>query len=151
MIFHLQYYFFEASKERSSKKKSDCSLVKPSGPNKIRNTFRKLMWYHIREYFRRWCRYTKGWLSTHIASHSLHYCILKYNFNIIQHCEAVGINTLKPRQNGNHFPDIFKCIFLKENIYIMIKISLKFVPMGPINNIPALVQIMAGCRPGDQP
>ena len=32
-----------------------------------------------------------------------------------------------------------------------IKISLQFVPKGPINNIPALVQIMAWCRPGDKP
>ena len=31
------------------------------------------------------------------------------------------------------------------------KISLKFVPKGPINNIPAFVQIMAWCRPGDKP
>ena len=34
---------------------------------------------------------------------------------------------------------------------ITIKISLKFVPKGPINNIPALVQIMAWRRPGDKP
>ena len=33
----------------------------------------------------------------------------------------------------------------------MIKNSLKFVPKGPINNIPALVQIMAWRRPGDKP
>ena len=53
-------------------------------------------------------------------------------------------NTLRPRQNVRHFPDdIFKCIFLNENIWISIKFSLKFVPKGPINNIPALVQIMA--------
>ena len=32
-----------------------------------------------------------------------------------------------------------------------IKISLKFVPSGSINNIPALVQIMAWHRPGDKP
>ena len=32
-----------------------------------------------------------------------------------------------------------------------LKISLKFVPQGPINNIPALVQIMAWRRPGDKP
>ena len=31
------------------------------------------------------------------------------------------------------------------------KISLKFVPKGPTNNIPALVQKMAWCRPGDRP
>ena len=34
--------------------------------------------------------------------------------------------------------DIFKCIFLNENELISIKISLKFVPKGQINNIPAL-------------
>ena len=63
-----------------------------------------------------------------------------------------SFNTLRPRQNGRHFPDdIFKCIFLNENVRISIKISLKFVPKGPINNIPALVQIMAWRRPGDKP
>ena len=46
---------------------------------------------------------------------------------------------------------IFKCIFFNENVYISIKISLKFVPKGPINNIPALVQIMAWRRTGDKP
>ena len=35
--------------------------------------------------------------------------------------------------------DIFKCIFLNENVRIPIRISLKFVPRGPINNIQALV------------
>ena len=61
------------------------------------------------------------------------------------------LNTLRPRQNGHHFADdIFKCIFLNENVWIQIKISLKFVPKGPINNIPALVQIMARHRPGDK-
>ena len=50
------------------------------------------------------------------------------------------INTLRPRQNGRHFADaIFKCIFLNDNVSIPIKISMKFVPKGPINNIPALV------------
>ena len=61
------------------------------------------------------------------------------------------VNTLRPRQNGRHFADgIFKCIFLNENVCIPIKISLKFVPKGPIN-IPALGQIMAWCPPGDKP
>ena len=64
----------------------------------------------------------------------------------------IFINTLRPRQNGRHFPDdIFKCIFLNENVWISIKISLKFVPGGPNNNFPALVQIMAWRRPGDKP
>ena len=62
------------------------------------------------------------------------------------------INTLRPRQNGRHFTDdFFKRIFVNENIWIPIKISLKFVPKGSVNNIPALVQIMAWRRPGDKP
>ena len=54
------------------------------------------------------------------------------------------VNTLRPRQNGRRFADdIFKGIFLNENIWIPIKISLNFVPKGPINHSLALVQIMA--------
>ena len=54
--------------------------------------------------------------------------------------------TLRPRQNGRHFAnDIFKWVWIPN------KISLKFVPQGPINNIQALVQIMAWRRPGDKP
>ena len=41
--------------------------------------------------------------------------------------------------------------FLEWNAWILLAISLKFVPKGPINNIPALVQIMAWRRPGDKP
>ena len=63
-----------------------------------------------------------------------------------------SINTLRPRQNDRHFPDdIFKWIFVNENVWILIQISLKFVPICPINNIQALSQIMAWCRPGDKP
>ena len=51
--------------------------------------------------------------------------------------DALSLNTLRPRQNGRHFPDdTFKRIFLNENARISIKISLKFVP---INKIPAMV------------
>ena len=34
---------------------------------------------------------------------------------------------------------------------ILIKISLKFVPKVPVNNIPALVKIMAWYCPGEKP
>ena len=58
------------------------------------------------------------------------------------------VNTLRPR----HFADdILKSIFFNENVWILIQISLEFVPKGPINNVPALVQIMAWRRPGDKP
>ena len=62
------------------------------------------------------------------------------------------VNTLRPRQNGRHFgDDTFKRIFMNENVRISINISWKFVAKGLINNIPALVQIMAWRRPGDKP
>ena len=62
------------------------------------------------------------------------------------------VNTLRPRQNGRHFPDdILKWIFFNENVWISIAISLQFVPKGQINNILALVQMMAWRRPGDKP
>ena len=63
-----------------------------------------------------------------------------------------SLNSLRPIQNGRHFADdIFKSIFLNENIRISLKISLKFVPKVQNNNILALVQIMAWRRPGDKP
>ena len=61
-------------------------------------------------------------------------------------------NILRPRQNGRYFADdTFNRIFVNENVRISIEFSLKFVPKGPINNIPALVQIMAWRRPGEKP
>ena len=60
--------------------------------------------------------------------------------------------TLRPGQNGRHFTDnIYTCIFFNENVWILLKISLKFIPKVRIHNIPALVQIIAWCRPGDKP
>ena len=47
--------------------------------------------------------------------------------------------------------DIFKSISLNEKAQILTKLSLKFVPNGPIKNIPALIQIMAWCQPGNEP
>ena len=63
---------------------------------------------------------------------------------------CIGLNVL------THFPlnkmvasltdNIFKCIFLNENHIIPIQISLKFIPRSPIDNKPALVQVMAWRR-----
>ena len=61
-------------------------------------------------------------------------------------------NSLRPRLNSRAFADdIFKCIFLNESEWILPSISLKYVLKVRINNIPALVQIMAWRRPGDKP
>ena len=62
------------------------------------------------------------------------------------------INSYPAGQNGRNFADgIFKCIFLYENARISIRISLKFVPKGPIDNKSALVQVMTWRRTGDKP
>ena len=78
------------------------------------------------------------------------YCSLALCHRYRIHCIGI-LTTLRLRQNWHHFADgIFKCIFLIENIWISITISLKFVSKGRINNIPALVQIMVWCS-GDKP
>ena len=63
----------------------------------------------------------------------------------------VLINTLRPIQNSRHFADnTYKRIFLNETARISIKISLKFVSKGPVNDNSALVRILAGRRPSDK-
>ena len=60
--------------------------------------------------------------------------------DMLKNVQRLTINTLRPRRNEQYFADdIFKRIFVNENVRISIKISPKFVPEGPINNIPALV------------
>ena len=62
------------------------------------------------------------------------------------------INTLRPRQNNHQFADnVFKCIYLYANVWILIAIFLKFVSKGPNDNTLPLVQIMTTRRPGDKP
>ena len=68
----------------------------------------------------------------------------------IPSCNALGatiptpllanhINSSPPGQNDHHFTDdIFWCIFMNDKFCILIKISLKFVPKGPIDNNSAL-------------
>ena len=46
---------------------------------------------------------------------------------------------------------ISRCIFLSENVSILLRISLNSVPTVRIKNIAALDQIMACRRPGDKP
>ena len=67
-------------------------------------------------------------------------CCLLNGSNFVKASMCSHVNTLRLRQDGRHFADdISKCIFLNENVWIPIEISLKFVPKGPIDNIPALV------------
>ena len=47
--------------------------------------------------------------------------------------------------------DIFNCILLNVNDRILIQISLKYVPRSPIEDKPALVQVITWCPTGDKP
>ena len=95
------------------------------------------------------------WPPFYSQNFQLHFLGRKFechDLNSVQYIQRDWVNTLRPRQNGRHFADdTFKCIFLNETFRISIKISLKFVPKDPINNIPALVQIMTWRRSGDKP
>ena len=63
-----------------------------------------------------------------------------------------SMNSSPPGQNGRHFGRRqFQMHFLNENDQILIQISLKFVPRNPIDNIPALVQVMAWRQTGAKP
>ena len=105
--------------------------------------------YHIRSRVDtcvpKWLTGLIGWLDAPL------YLVITDQLSEEYRCNKM-LNILRPRKNGRHFPDdIFKCIFLNENVLILNKISLKFVPKGQINNITALVQIMAWRRPYDKP
>ena len=73
---------------------------------------------------------TRCWLSKHSCP-GLQYILT---------CACIDIGwvfiTLRPRQNGHYLPDdIFKCMILNENIWILNKMLPKFVPQYTINNI----------------
>ena len=66
--------------------------------------------------------------------------------------EIDAVNILRQRQNVRQFPnDIFKRIFLKENVRVSIINLLKFASKDPINHFPALVLIIGWHRPGYEP
>ena len=107
---------------------------------------------NIKHTFMSLCRFNS--ITYHVES-GTHWSTVNYHQKgpELQCIDAVlVINTLRPRQNGCHFPeDIFTCIFLSENVWILLKISLKFIPKVWNNNIPVLVQILAWRRPGNKP
>ena len=67
-------------------------------------------------------------------------------------CEAISLTHWGRDKTAAIFADgIFKSIFFNENYWISNKISLKYVPLGLIDNKPSLVQIMGCRRTGDNP
>ena len=63
----------------------------------------------------------------------------------------IFLNSPPRGKNCRHFADdTFKCVLMNKNICI-IRILLKYVPKGPIDNRPALVQVRAWRWSGDKP
>ena len=95
------------------------------------------------------CKLRK-WFRSPAREKQLHNCNCMDRINRVKmgsYCIFIATHTIHMlihRPCGQNFADdIFKCIFLNENVWISIAISLKFIPKGQINNIPALVHIMA--------
>ena len=66
--------------------------------------------------------------------------IRHFFYKVLLHCM---LYPFRPEQNGCHFADdIFKYNFVKN--YILIQISHRFAPMGPIDNNSPLVEIIGG-------
>ena len=144
-------------------------FLRKAWENEITNIWINVCWVSRICYRKRlWNIWKAQWklsyLTVWFAGNGLAPITNKYRyFNAILMCSVMGlrakmqfamseINTLMPRHNGRHFADNrFKCIFMNENAWILIKSSLTFVPEGPINNFPTLIQIMACRRSGDKP
>ena len=74
----------------------------------------------------------------------------------ISYCQAYGTCSVLThlswdKMAANLADNIFKYIFINEKFHILIRILLEFVPRGPIDNRPALVQVMAWRRTDDKP
>ena len=65
-----------------------------------------------------------------------------FSLNVLTHWSRDKMAAISQMTLSMHF---------RENVRISIEFSLKFVSKGPINNIPALVQIMAWRCSGDKP
>ena len=128
----LTYFFYLRRNKRLSKQSSRRWSGTPYGS----------LWRQCNELGHRWI----------ITSHrNITYTCprLIFSFSLVK---GVLVNSSLPGQNGCHLADdSFKCLSLDEKARISITFSLKFVPKGQINNISALVQIMAWRRPGDKP
>ena len=102
-------------------------------------------------------RTTAGYY-TPVCQQHVNYMMVSWHGNIFRFTgpslfESIcscSCNSSAPRQKGRQFrSDVFKCIFVNENVWIVLKMSLTFAPEVRINNIPALVHIMAWRRLGD--
>ena len=86
-------------------------------------------------------------LSTREHFHNTWEDLIRYNVTA-----RILIKTLRPgKMPATLADDIFKCISLNEKFWVLYRISLKYVPWRLIDNMAALVQIMAWRQTGHKP
>ena len=105
---------------------------------------------NVSEIVRSWCSNT-DWgnaAPSHFLNHCFSsqdpWCHMALSHNELTHWGGDKMATISQTTLSNAFSSL-------KMLRVLIKIWLKFVPKGPINNIPALVKIMAWRRPGDKP
>ena len=101
----------------------------------------------------RWLTLTKDSNAESVSMSERHYeDDLLSDFFIPQQPSIRGLTYWGPDKMGDILQMTFSSRFSwTKNVWILIKISLKFVPNGPIGIMPALVQIMAWRLTGDKP
>ena len=91
------------------------------------------------------CARIKGWVNNREAGdlrrHHAHYDVIVIMIESIIYARDWHLKPLRQEKMTTILQaSFFKCISLDVNVWIAMNISLKCVPKGPINNIPALVQ-----------
>ena len=74
-----------------------------------------------------------------------------YSYAATLHSNGLQINSSALENDCRVGDDIFKCIAANENVWLLIEISLKFVPKTVIDNNPALIEIIARHRIDGKP
>ena len=101
------------------------------------------------------CARINGWVNTREAGDLRRYRA-HYDVIVMSHTNVLPITMAVLTYWGrDKIATISQTTFSKEffnqNVQISINISMRFVPKGPINNIPALVQMMVWRRLGEKP
>ena len=90
-----------------------------------------------------------------ISNHQPDGCLFRLRSKKASKLHVTGLcagNSPGPVNSPHKWPVTWKMFpFDDVIVWILIKISLNSVPRGPINDIPALVQIMVWCWPGGKP
>ena len=124
------------------------------GPSKSNNEFTHQIWSQSDQQVticQHLCKNYCAWKSEANKHREFSRAWPKCSLDLYSLTMSSPINSSPPGQNDHRFADdVFRCIFVYEKFCIFIRVSLKFVPKGPIHNKPALVQIMAWHRTDDK-